>query len=100
SEPPQRTGAPAVHRHRLHRRYPRPDDAAAGPSARRPAVSALLQALRQRAALNAMLRRFFAQREVLEVETPILSAAGNTEPNIDSFHTDFSGHRDAGARRR
>ncbi|MBD8642907.1 EF-P lysine aminoacylase GenX [Stenotrophomonas sp. CFBP 13724] len=47
-----------------------------------------------------MLRRFFAQREVLEVETPILSAAGNTEPNIDSFHTDFSGHRDAGARRR
>nr|WP_274602594.1 EF-P lysine aminoacylase EpmA [Stenotrophomonas sp. CFBP 13724] len=60
----------------------------------------MLQALRQRAALNAMLRRFFAQREVLEVETPILSAAGNTEPNIDSFHTDFSGHRDAGARRR
>lgn len=63
-------------------------------------MSALLQALRQRAALNAMVRRFFAQREVLEVETPILSAAGNTEPNIDSFHTDFSGHRDAGARRR
>jgi len=63
-------------------------------------VSTLLQALRQRAALNAMVRRFFAQREVLEVETPILSAAGNTEPNIDSFHTDFSGHRDAGARRR
>lgn len=63
-------------------------------------MSALLQALRQRAALNAMVRRFFAEREVLEVETPILSAAGNTEPNIDSFHTDFSGHRDAGARRR
>ena len=63
-------------------------------------MSALLQALRRRAALNAMIRRFFAQREVLEVETPILSAAGNTEPNIDSFHTDFSGHRDAGARRR
>lgn len=63
-------------------------------------MSALLHALRQRAALNAMVRRFFAQREVLEVETPILSAAGNTEPNIDSFHTDFSGHRDAGARRR
>ncbi|MCS4230862.1 lysyl-tRNA synthetase class 2 [Stenotrophomonas maltophilia] len=63
-------------------------------------MSTLLQALRQRAALNAMVRRFFAQREVLEVETPILSAAGNTEPNIDSFHTDFSGHRDAGARRR
>lgn len=60
----------------------------------------LLQALHRRAALNALVRRFFAERNVLEVETPILSAAGNTEPNIDSFHTDFSGHRDAGARRR
>lgn len=64
------------------------------------AAGPLLHALRQRAALNTLIRRFFAQRDVLEVETPILSAAGNTEPNIDSFHTDFSGHRDAGARRR
>jgi len=63
-------------------------------------VSPLLHALRQRAALNALIRQFFAERAVLEVETPILSAAGNTEPNIDSFHTDFSGHRDAGVRRR
>ncbi|WP_349984559.1 EF-P lysine aminoacylase EpmA [Stenotrophomonas sp. WHRI 8082] len=60
----------------------------------------MLHALRQRAALNALIRQFFAERAVLEVETPILSAAGNTEPNIDSFHTDFSGHRDAGVRRR
>jgi len=60
----------------------------------------LLRALRQRAQLNALLRRFFADRGVLEVETPILSAAGNTEPNIDSFHTAFSGHVDAGARQR
>jgi lysyl-tRNA synthetase class 2 len=37
---------------------------------------------------------------VLEVETPILSAAGNTDPNIQSFHTLFSGHVDAGARER
>jgi lysyl-tRNA synthetase class 2 len=37
---------------------------------------------------------------VLEVETPILSAAGNTEPNIESFTTHFSGHVDAGARER
>lgn len=63
-------------------------------------MSTLLHALRQRAALNALIRQFFAERAVLEVETPILSAAGNTEPNIDSFHTDFSGHRDAGVRRR
>jgi hypothetical protein len=46
------------------------------------------------------VRRFFAERDVLEVETPILSVAGNTEPNIDSFHTDFTGHVDAGGRRR
>jgi len=59
-----------------------------------------LQALRQRAALNALIRRFFEARGVLEVETPILSAAGNTEPNIDSFHTTFSGHHAAGARTR
>lgn len=59
-----------------------------------------LQALRQRAALNALIRRFFEARGVLEVETPILSAAGNTEPNIDSFHTVFSGHHQAGARTR
>ena len=63
-------------------------------------MSQLLHALHQRAALNTLVRGFFAARSVLEVETPILSAAGNTEPNIDSFHADFSGHRDAGARRR
>lgn len=61
---------------------------------------ALLRNLQQRATLNALVRRFFAERGVLEVETPILSVAGNTEPNIDSFHTDFSGHVDAGGRRR
>jgi len=56
----------------------------------------LHDALRQRAQLNAMIRAFFSERAVLEVETPILSAAGNTEPNIDSFQTRFSGHRDGG----
>jgi lysyl-tRNA synthetase class 2 len=60
----------------------------------------VIAALRQRAALNAMIRRFFAERDVLEVETPILSAGGNTEPNIDSFHTRFSGHVDAGTAQR
>lgn len=60
----------------------------------------MIAALRQRAALNALIRAFFAERDVLEVETPILSAAGNTEPNIDSFHTRFSGHVDAGTAQR
>jgi lysyl-tRNA synthetase class 2 len=56
--------------------------------------------LRLRARLYALVRRFFGERNVLEVETPILSAAGNTEPNIESFTTHFSGHVDAGARER
>ncbi|WP_329743060.1 EF-P lysine aminoacylase EpmA [Dyella sp. A6] len=59
-----------------------------------------LDALHRRARLNAQVRAFFAERGVLEVETPILSAAGNTDPNIESFVTGFSGHVDAGARER
>ncbi len=59
-----------------------------------------LASLQLRAQLYALVRVFFAERNVLEVETPILSAAGNTEPNIDSFTTRFSGHIDAGARER
>ena len=59
-----------------------------------------LSALRLRARINAAIRGFFAERGVLEVETPILSAAGNTEPNIDSFTTTFSGHVSAGPRLR
>ncbi len=58
------------------------------------------RALRLRARLYALIRTFFAERDVLEVETPMLSAAGNTEPNIDSFTTTFSGHVDAGSRER
>ncbi|MBL0030285.1 MAG: EF-P lysine aminoacylase GenX [Rhodanobacteraceae bacterium] len=59
-----------------------------------------LKALRLRADLYMLIRAFFAARGVLEVETPMLSAAGNTDPNIESFVTGFSGHVDAGARRR
>jgi len=58
--------------------------------------TSLLVSLQLRARLNALVRAFFAERDVLEVETPILSAAGNTEPNIESFTTRFSGHVDAG----
>jgi lysyl-tRNA synthetase class 2 len=59
-----------------------------------------VDALQRRARLYALVRTFFAERGVLEVETPILSAAGNTDPNIESFVTGFSGHVDAGARER
>ncbi len=71
-----------------------PDRADAAPQA------TLLRALQLRARLYRMARDFFQTRGVLEVETPILSAAGNTEPNIDGFCTAFSGHVDAGARMR
>ena len=54
-------------------------------------------ALHLRANLYRLIRQFFAERAVLEVETPILSAAGNTDPNIESFGTRFGGHVDAGA---
>lgn len=57
-------------------------------------------ALRLRARLYVLLREFFADRDVLEVETPMLSVAGNTEPNIDSFTTQYSGHVDGGERER
>jgi lysyl-tRNA synthetase class 2 len=60
----------------------------------------LAASLQCRAQLYALIRAFFAARDVLEVETPMLSAAGNTEPNIDSFSTLFHGHVDAGARER
>lgn len=56
--------------------------------------------MRVRARLYALVRGFFAERGVAEVETPILSAAGNTEPNIEGFATAFSGPPGSGARER
>jgi len=46
------------------------------------------QALESRARLLARIRAFFAERGVLEVETPILSRSGNSDPNIRSIATD------------
>ena len=61
---------------------------------------ASLEALRVRAKLYATIRDFFAARDVLEVETPILSQAGNTDPNIESFRSEFGGPVAAGGRER
>jgi lysyl-tRNA synthetase class 2 len=47
--------------------------------------SASLGTLRQRAAMLAAVRSFFAARGVLEVETPALSPAGVTDPAIESI---------------
>ena len=64
----------------------------------RPTVS--LDGLRLRARLYATIRAFFAEREMLEAETPVLSMAGNTDPNIESFSLEFSGRTDGAPRTR
>jgi lysyl-tRNA synthetase class 2 len=48
-------------------------------------------ALQRRARLLAGAREFFAARGVLEVETPILSAAGVSDPQIESLVTHLGG---------
>ena len=62
--------------------------------------TASFEALRLRAALNARIREFFAQRSVIEVETPTMSVAGNTDPNIASFRLEFSGRTEGAPRTR
>ena len=51
------------------------------PGGWRPRAS--MQTLRLRADIVASVREFFKQRNVLEVETPSLSTAGCTDPNIE-----------------
>lgn len=53
--------------------------------------SAPLSALTLRAQLLARVRDFFGQRQVLEVETPLLGTAAATDPQIDSFVTRYTG---------
>ncbi len=52
-----------------------------------PGPTAASEALRARGRLLSLIRAFFAGREVLEVETPVLSGAGNSDPAIEQFHT-------------
>ena len=54
--------------------------------------SATLETLRARASLLARIRAFFAEHDVLEVNTPMLSEAATVDPNIHSWRaesTDF-----------
>lgn len=96
----------------------RPDPAVSGPSqhtapspprareragvrgALDPAVHAPHAALHLRARLNRLIREFLHARDVLEVETPVLARAGNTDPNIASFSLAFSGRTDGAPRTR
>ncbi|MEO0973177.1 MAG: EF-P lysine aminoacylase EpmA, partial [Pseudomonadota bacterium] len=62
---------------------------AAAPRAWRPAADR--RALRARADLYSSLRQFFAERDVLEVHTPVLSRAGTTDPALAPLRTRCNG---------
>ena len=53
--------------------------------------SATLEVLRLRARMLARIRAFFSERDVLEVETPCLSAAATPDPALLSFTTRYTG---------
>ena len=53
--------------------------------------TASLDALRLRAVLLARIRDYFRRHAVLEVDTPVLSSAGVTDPAIHSFCTTYQG---------
>lgn len=48
-----------------------------------------LEILRLRAGMLQKIRRFFEQRSVLEVETPLLANAAGTDPNLEFFCTEW-----------
>jgi elongation factor P--(R)-beta-lysine ligase len=56
----------------------------------KPAATA--SALQLRARLLAAVREYFAQQDVLEVETPVLAAAPATDVHLASLQTDVAGH--------
>lgn len=49
------------------------------------------EVIKQRARLLKRIRAFFDARDILEVETPIVSSAGSTDLHIDSLQTMFRG---------
>ncbi|MEY3808716.1 MAG: hypothetical protein RI893_1692 [Pseudomonadota bacterium] len=48
-----------------------------------------LELIRLRAKMLAELRQFFAEKLVLEVETPLLSHSSGTDPQLEFFTTDY-----------
>ncbi|AIW15307.1 elongation factor P--(R)-beta-lysine ligase [Vibrio tubiashii] len=53
--------------------------------------TASIEQLRQRANVLAQIRRFFAERNVLEVDTPAISHATVTDIHLHTFQTEFIG---------
>lgn len=54
----------------------------------------VFELLRERATFMQAIRRFFSERDILEVTTPTLSTAANPDPHVDPFLTHTRG-RDA-----
>ncbi len=59
-------------------------------------VASNLDVLQHRAQLMKRIREFMAQRNILEVDTPVLNSAGVTDPNIGNLITE-PGQLDRGA---
>lgn len=53
--------------------------------------SASLARLQLRARVLARIRAFFAERNVMEVETPLLATGGSTDPHLESFVCNYRG---------
>ncbi len=53
--------------------------------------TASIEQLRQRATLIASIRQFFAERDVMEVDTPAMSHATVTDIHLHTFQTEFVG---------
>jgi len=54
--------------------------------------TASIARLKARARLLQDIRTYFSDRGILEVETPLISRAGNTDPEIHSIKTDTGGY--------
>ena len=52
--------------------------------------TATLESARERATMYSTIRQFFAEREVLEVQTPVMSQAGNTDIFLQSVSTNVT----------
>lgn len=70
----------------------------AAPGDWRPTAS--LEVLKLRARMLERLRAFFSSRGVMEVETPLLSAAATPDPNLDSLSCRYTGPGHAGGQTR
>ncbi len=53
--------------------------------------SASIPALKQRAKIIQVIRHFFAEKNVLEVETPLLATSGVTDLHLENLTSEFNG---------